>query len=160
MKRIDVFIADEIFAYKLYKKDKRRLRKYKNLSNHSGFKLSRSLKWKYKLKDNICIAHTKNIAVIAKSKQKVGIDIEELKYRDFDAIMSFCFSDDEIRLVNQSDNKMLKFYEIFTTKEAFIKYKNLDFSYLKSVYFNEILTKMNLFHISTDRFLITLITSK
>ncbi|MCD8212518.1 MAG: 4'-phosphopantetheinyl transferase superfamily protein [Campylobacter sp.] len=158
MSKIKLFISTKIDQnYKLYRKDRRRLRKNPALKNSTSFMLSRSLKWRYKLKDKICIAHKKNICVIAKFNKKIGIDVEELKDRNFDAVIDFCFNEDEILFVRNSPDKILAFYQVFTVKEAYIKIKNLDFSHLKSVDFNKILNIMQINYIIFNNFLITII---
>ncbi|WP_169764596.1 4'-phosphopantetheinyl transferase superfamily protein [Campylobacter mucosalis] len=158
MPKFALFITTKaLHSFNLYKSDKRRLKKYPNLKYQSGFLLSRSLKWQFKLKDKICISHKKDICVIARSKRKIGIDIEELKERNFGAIMDFCFSDDEKNLVKNADDKLLAFYQIYTTKEAFIKLQNLGFSHLQSVNFNAILNRMKTKHITYKNFLITIV---
>lgn len=51
--KIEIFISQRaISSFKLYKKDKRKLKKYKNLKDNSSFIISRSLKWRFKLKNH------------------------------------------------------------------------------------------------------------
>lgn len=161
MAKIELFITTKIYTTtKLYAKDRRRLRKCKALKYNKSFWLSRSLKWQYKLKDKIFIAHKENIAVIAYCKKRIGIDIEELKDRNFNMIMDFCFNEYERHLVDTANDKMLEFYKIWTSKEAYIKFKNLDFSYIKSVGFNEILNKMDIIYFKAENFLVTILKRK
>ncbi|CAD7286173.1 4'-phosphopantetheinyl transferase family protein [Campylobacter suis] len=161
MRKIELFIAKKFERnFRLYPKDRRRIKKTPSLKNSQSFMLSRYLKYKYKLKDNVCISHKKNFCVIAKFKGKIGVDVEELKERNFSAIMDFCFSDDERQIVLNSKNQKLTFYKIFTLKEAYIKFKRLDFTYIKSVNFNEILSTIDTHFIKFDDFLITIITRK
>lgn len=158
---LEIFISKKpLYAFKIYKNDRRRLKKNLNLIKNNGFLLSRSLKWQFKLKDKICISHKKNICVIARSRRKIGVDIEELKERNFGAVMDFCFSDDERNLVKNADDKIVQFYKIWTTKEAFIKLNNLKFSDLGSVKFKYILNKNNVTYIFYENFLITFLLKK
>ena len=131
-----------------------------NLAGSRGFLLSRSLKWRFKLKDKICIAHKSEAAVIARSKIRLGVDAERILRRDFDAIMEFCFDERERKFVQNAHDKILVFYKIWTAKEAYIKFKKLGFSSLKSVNFYEILHKMTINFIRIDDFLIALIYKK
>ena len=125
----------------LDRKDRRRLKKYPNLAKLNSFKLSRCLKFKAKKRGKICLSHKENIAVLAISKEKVGVDVEELKQRNFDGVIKFCFNKKESEIYANAKDKMQKFYEIYTAKEAVIKAKNLAFSDLGSVSFDEMRTK-------------------
>ena len=125
----------------LDRKDRRRLKRYPNLANSNSFKLSRCLKFKAKKRGKICLSHKENIAVLAISKEKVGVDVEELKQRNFDGAIKFCFNKKESEIYANAKDKMQKFYEIYTAKEAVIKAKNLAFSDLGSVSFDEMRTK-------------------
>lgn len=143
----------------LYPKDRRRLKRTPNLALQEGFWLSRTLKSKFKLKDKICISHKPNFALIARYKRKIGVDVEELIQRDFNAVMEFCFDEKERAMVTNADDAMLEFYKIFTAKEAYVKLKNLDFGSL-SVKFYEIFDKMDLSFIKFGEFLITIVKEK
>lgn len=151
---IQIFIGNEISNFKLYKNDKKRRKKSK------GFLASRSLKFRYKLKDKISISHKDDFAVIARAKFRLGVDMERLKERNFEAVMEFCFNEDEKNLVRNSRDKILEFYKIFTFKEAYIKYKNLGFWALKLVNFNEIKDKISIIFIKFDDFLICVVSRK
>ena len=159
--KIEIYISQRAISnFKLYKKDKRRLRKYRNLKDSSEFVISRGLKWRFKLKDHICISHKKNIAAIARFKGKIGIDIEELKSRNFDSVVEFCFNDDERALWERSSDKILEFYKIWTAKEAFIKFNGLNFSDLKVANYNHISTNLNLNFFIFNNYLITIVTNR
>ncbi|MGM9997294.1 4'-phosphopantetheinyl transferase family protein [Campylobacter lanienae] len=159
--KIEIYISQRaINNFKLYKKDKRRLKKHRNLNGNSGFIISRALKWRFKLKDHICISHKKNIAAIARCKGKIGIDIEELKSRNFNSVVEFCFNDDERALWQRSSDKILEFYKIWTAKEAFIKFNGLNFSDLKVVNYNHISTNLNLNFFIFNNYLITIVATK
>ena len=137
------FEAEKFNLKMLDRKDRRKLKKYPNLANSNSFKLSRYLKFRAKKRGKICLSHKENIAVLAISKEKVGVDVEELKERNFDGVIKFCFSKKESEIYANANananakDKMQKFYEIYTAKEAVIKAKNLAFSDLASVKFDE-----------------------
>ncbi|WP_103603360.1 4'-phosphopantetheinyl transferase family protein, partial [Campylobacter concisus] len=135
------FEAEKFSPKMLSKKDRRRLRKYPNLANLNSFKFSRYLKFKAKKRGKICLSHKENIAVLAISKEKVGVDVEELKERNLDGVIKFCFSKKESEIYENSKDKMQKFYEIYTAKEAVTKAKNLAFSDLASAKFDEMKRK-------------------
>ncbi|WP_148815240.1 4'-phosphopantetheinyl transferase family protein, partial [Campylobacter concisus] len=131
------FEAEKFNLKMLDRKDRRKLKKYPNLANQNSFKLSRYLKFKAKKRGKICLSHKENIAVLAISKEKVGVDAEELKERNFGGVIKFCFSKKESEIYVNAKDKMQKFYEIYTAKEAVIKAKNLAFSDLASVGFDQ-----------------------
>ena len=135
------FDAEKFSPKMLSRKDRKKLKKYPNLANSNSFKLSRYLKFKAKKRGKICLSHKENIAVLAISKEKVGVDVEELKQRNFDGAIKFCFNKKESEIYAKAKDKMQKFYEIYTAKEAVIKAKNLAFSDLGSVSFDEMRTK-------------------
>lgn len=159
--KIELFFTTQILrGFKLYRRDKKRLAKAPNLAQNHGFLLARSLRWRFKLKDKICISHKKTAAVIAYSKRRVGVDIECLVERNFKAVMQFCFDEDEQNLVQNSKDQLLAFYQIWTVKEAYIKYAGLGFDQLKSVKFYEILNKMVTRFIRVDDFVIAIVYKK
>ena len=133
------FEAEKFSPKMLDRKDRMKLKKYPNLANQNSFKLSRCLKFRAKKRGKICFSHKENIAVLAISKEKVGVDVEELKERNFDGVIKFCFNkkESEIYANANAKDKMQKFYEIYTAKEAVIKAKNLAFSDLASAKFDE-----------------------
>lgn len=141
---IHLFISfcGEKFSPKMIdKKDRRRVKKYPNLIKQNSFKISRYLKFKAKMRGKICLSHKENIAVLAISKEKIGVDVEELKQRNFDAVASFCFTKDESKNLANAKDKMQKFYEIYTAKEAVLKLKNLSFSDLGTTSYDEMAKK-------------------
>jgi len=112
------FEAEKFGPKMLSRKDRRKLKKYPNLVNSNSFKLSRYLKFKAKKRGKICLSHKENIAVLAISKEKVGVDVEELKERNFDGVIKFCFNKKESEIYASTKDKMQKFYEIYTAKET------------------------------------------
>ncbi|MDO5046525.1 4'-phosphopantetheinyl transferase family protein [Campylobacter sp.] len=109
--------------------DKRRIRKHPNLLNSSSFKISRAIKAKFKKRLKFCIAHKEGCVGVLFGKGKFGLDIEEMKDRNFNAISEFCFTKNEVEEYGKSKSKE-KFYQIYTCKEALLKAKNLSFSEL------------------------------
>ncbi|MGL5440737.1 MAG: 4'-phosphopantetheinyl transferase family protein [Filifactoraceae bacterium] len=69
---------------------------------------------------NFNISHTQGCSIVALSKYKIGIDVENL-YRDMDYvdIIEHFFSNNEKRKILNSDI----FYMYWTSKEAYLKYK-------------------------------------
>ncbi len=68
------------------------------------------------------ISHTRNAVAAALSEKPVGVDIE--KVRDIDIrIADKIFSDGELAwLYNSAEDQNLRFFEIWTKKEALVKY--------------------------------------
>lgn len=68
------------------------------------------------------ISHTRNAVVAVLSNKPVGVDIE--KIRDVDiSIADKVFSENELNwLHNKTENKNLRFLNVWTKKEALIKY--------------------------------------
>ena len=71
------FCGEKFSPKMLNKKDRRRVKKYPNLIKQNSFKISRYLKFKAKMRGKICLSHKENIAVLAISKEKIGV--EDLK---------------------------------------------------------------------------------
>lgn len=68
------------------------------------------------------ISHTHNMIAVAVSDKPVGVDVE--KIREFDlGIAKRFFTEHELNYINKSqDNTYERFIEIWTKKEAYIKY--------------------------------------
>jgi len=64
------------------------------------------------------ISHSSNMVVCVFSKEQVGIDIEEIRKMDFENFNSV-FTRAELDEIKNSDG--LKFYELWTAKEAVVK---------------------------------------
>lgn len=114
---------------KLRRIDKRRLRKNPSLKHNTSFSSSRAFIARLGLKDNICISHKGRACLVAYSKQRFGVDLEILRKRDFGTIKELCFSQKEIAYASD----MLRFYQIFTMKEALLKAKNFGFDMISRV---------------------------
>ena len=132
MKKIYIYFGDEIKPFgrrKLSKKDKAL---FKARAGRVEFLLSRSLLARARRRGRVCVSHKKfdlgAVAAVGISNLKFGLDLEELKERDFAAVIDFCFNDYEKFLfgVCEASQKTLLFYQIYTIKEAIIKARNLD----------------------------------
>jgi len=67
------------------------------------------------------VSHTKNALVIAVSEKPIGVDIEKFKDSDMKIARRF-FHNNEIEYILSSKNQDEAFYEIWTKKEAYIKW--------------------------------------
>jgi 4'-phosphopantetheinyl transferase len=68
------------------------------------------------------ISHSEDFAVIAISKNEVGIDIEYISENfDFTNLLSDIFTRNEILAIENADDKNHAFYNSWTRKEAFVK---------------------------------------
>jgi 4'-phosphopantetheinyl transferase len=68
------------------------------------------------------ISHSENLAVIAISQNKVGIDIEyRNKDFEFNNLLADIFNTNEILDIQNAANKEYAFYSLWTRKEAFVK---------------------------------------
>lgn len=73
------------------------------------------------------ISHTDDVVVIVTADTEIGIDIE--KIREYNPkIMKRFFTADEQLYIDNSINKNKAFFEIWTKKEAYIKYIGKGFS--------------------------------
>ena len=131
------------FGY-LDRKDRRRVKNFPNLLNNSNFISSRWLKFRVK-KRRFCLSHKNGFSVLATCDKKIAIDMESFKQRDYLAVANFCFDEEELAFFNKAIDKKRAFYQIYTTKEAILKFKNLNFKNLKEVsYFESNLNKTHL----------------
>jgi 4'-phosphopantetheinyl transferase len=68
------------------------------------------------------ISHTRNAIVVCVSDNPVGVDIESIRKADMRIAKRF-FTNDELIYITQSEtDKDRRFFEIWTKKEAYIKY--------------------------------------
>lgn len=68
------------------------------------------------------ISHSGNILLVAINTSTIGVDIELIKKDfDFEPILETCFNSNEIEIINQSEEKPLKFYNLWTRKESLLK---------------------------------------
>lgn len=63
------------------------------------------------------ISHSGNLVVLAMSETEVGIDIEEIKPRNFEAVVNRHFSEDEKKEAADLEG----FLRVWTRKEAYLK---------------------------------------
>jgi len=70
------------------------------------------------------LSHTRTCIIVCFSENKeVGVDVERLGDPPFE-IMDFCFNKSEIDYINNSKvSKIRSFFEIWTRKEAYLKWK-------------------------------------
>lgn len=73
------------------------------------------------------ISHTNNAFVVALSKEKIGVDIEKIRNIDLKIANRF-FTELEQKYILSSDYKTKAFFELWTKKEAFLKYKGYGLS--------------------------------
>lgn len=68
------------------------------------------------------ISHSGDYAVLAVSKNPIGIDIEHINLSfSFEKTLQYIFSVDDIVFINNAENKTHTFYSLWTRKEAFVK---------------------------------------
>lgn len=88
---------------------------------------------------NFNISHSGDFVVCAVDDKPIGIDIEQIIDIDYKSIAESFFSKDEVQFIlNASDeNKLHRFYEVWTLKESYIKAKGMGLSIpLNSFCFN------------------------
>ncbi len=66
------------------------------------------------------VSHSGDYVVMALSDGKVGCDIEQVKDRNCSAV-NRCFKPSEIKWIEESEDKILAFYRIWTARESYIK---------------------------------------
>lgn len=67
------------------------------------------------------VSHTKNVFVCAISKNPIGVDVERIRKID-NRVIRYYFSEPEIYYIfSKSENANLRFTEIWTKKEAYLK---------------------------------------
>ncbi len=71
------------------------------------------------------ISHSSDLLTIAISDCEVGIDIEKLRTPDLRVAKRFC--DDEQTYIAENDSQN-RFFEVWTKKEAYLKYKGTGLS--------------------------------
>ena len=104
------------------------------------------------------ISYSDNIAVLAISKNKVGIDIEKIKSYNED-IVNRIYSISEKKLLENSKNKDYLFTKLWTYKEAYVKYLETgidkNFINLNFVYNNELSCNSMIHSIDYNNYIIT-----
>lgn len=67
------------------------------------------------------LAHSGNFVVLAVDSKPVGVDIEQHKERNFEAIARISFHEKERALLKRSSDRQKTFYELWTLKESYMK---------------------------------------
>ncbi|WP_185768455.1 4'-phosphopantetheinyl transferase family protein [Campylobacter sp. RM16192] len=116
----------------LDRKNRRRVKRYHSLKTSSQFIVSRNIISNFKKRSKFCISHKNGCVGVLFGKGKFGLDIEEIKQRNFSSICEFCFAENELEIYKKSKN-INTFYQIYTTKEAILKAENLGFSELRLI---------------------------
>ena len=69
------------------------------------------------------ISHTRNAFVVGVSKETIGVDIEKIRECEMKIANRF-FTTEEVQYIKKGDKEVSKrFYEIWTKKEAYIKWR-------------------------------------
>ena len=88
------------------------------------------------LKENkifISIAHSGEYVACAVDESPIGIDIEKIRDIDFKISNRICTEDEKEYLFENEREKLYRFYEIWTAKEAFFKMQGTGIKNFKSV---------------------------
>lgn len=74
-------------------------------------------------KFNFNISHSGDFVLCATDNRPIGVDIEEIKYIEYEEIIKNFFTERECEYIfeNDLDTQLSKFYEIWTLKESYIK---------------------------------------
>lgn len=75
------------------------------------------------------ISHSNDLVAIIIGEKEVGIDIEYVKKIDIESFKNI-LNADEVKLIESSKNRFMKFYEIWTVKECFSKEEGIGLSIL------------------------------
>lgn len=67
------------------------------------------------------LAHSGNYVVLAVDSKPVGVDIEQHRERNFEAIARISFHEKEREQLKRSQDKQQTFYELWTLKESYMK---------------------------------------
>lgn len=72
---------------------------------------------------NFNISHSGDFVVCAIDNNPIGIDIEEVKYMEYEDIAKNFFATNELDYITKNDpySSLSRFYEIWTLKESYIK---------------------------------------
>ena len=71
------------------------------------------------------ISHTRNAMVVAIGEKPVGVDVEQVKKADLNIAPRFFTEQENTFILDKVSNQDKRFYEIWTIKEAYIKYRVL-----------------------------------
>ncbi|MFT2091852.1 4'-phosphopantetheinyl transferase family protein [Paraglaciecola sp. 2405UD69-4] len=97
----------------------------------------------------ISISHSKNIVAVAISvvEQKIGLDVEFIKDRNYSELINHFCSEPEKRLFKDSEDKRNTFYQLWTAKEAYIKAYQLTLIDITKIDLPSLYDKENQWHI-------------
>ena len=89
---------------------------------------------------NFSISHSDDMLAVAFSENNVGIDIEIIKPLRTDIRNRLCTESDFefLSSANYDDERLLRFYKIWTAKEAYFKMLGTGITNLKSISYDEI----------------------
>ncbi len=73
----------------------------------------------------VSLSHTTNNVVVALSNDRVGVDIELIREKDYTTLFKKCLSTGELDFVENSTNKGEAFIKLWTKKESYLKYQGL-----------------------------------
>ncbi len=74
------------------------------------------------------ISHAGDYAVLALSKQSVGVDLERIRPIDWDKIADRFFHPEERSHLQKAQNALAEFFRIWTLKESYLKAEGIGFS--------------------------------
>jgi len=75
------------------------------------------------------ISHSSNCAVVVIANNTIGVDLEKVRVFEHYKIAKRFFTAREFEVYYESNNKECKFWEIWTKKEAYVKYLGAGISY-------------------------------
>lgn len=90
---------------------------------------------------NFNISHSHDYVIVATSNKNIGIDIEMIRDYNPTSMNLFC-TDNEIKYINNNQNKKLAYWKIYTLKEAYFKMLGTNLSNMKNVEFNILKNKI------------------
>lgn len=93
------------------------------------------------------ISHTRNAIVVAISDYPIGVDIESIKKAELEIAQNFFCATEFLYITNSKNDMDKRFYEIWTKKEAYLKYIGRGLS-----------LPMNLFDVLSDAIALNMIT--
>jgi 4'-phosphopantetheinyl transferase len=93
-------------------------------------------------------SHTKNAIALAIAPNEIGVDIEKMTKNNM-VISSKILAEEEINILNQSQDRIHSFFYYWTMKEAFSKYvgKGLSLDF-KSIKVNQLCKEKNIVYIN------------
>ncbi len=99
----------------------------------------------------ISISHSGNLVAAAADRKPIGIDAEQIKPRNLRLIERVCTPEEKEYIL--SGDKLKRFYEIWTGKEAYFKKQGTGITDLKSVNIPE----LNRFIFTLDNYIIQIV---